>query len=327
MQVVLTVPADTCVPGTTVPDASAPEADLAGATTPTAEQVRSVPRGNGAPTATARTGLTTGPIPSSVVAAFDDDDDLVQVQGARPSEPLLVPRGWLRSHLTSGRAHEHRVGKRADGLIAPCAVHTGARLDPDDDLSSSRYRPGTALAALVRSRDGRCRFPGCTVAARFCDLDHVRPWPTGRTRAANLLSLCRRHHRVKQSAGWTVRLTPDGIATWTEPTGRVRTTWPLDALESLVLGADPVADVALGVDSTPQGRTSRSQTSGPREGSVAGTRTAPPAAWSVLESCIELHLDHRPRHRYCTTAADLQAARTARRRRRIRAAAHDPPPF
>ena len=28
-----------------------------------------------------------------------DDDDLVQVQGARPSEPLLVRRGWLRDHL------------------------------------------------------------------------------------------------------------------------------------------------------------------------------------------------------------------------------------
>ena len=32
----------------------------------------------------------------------DDDDDLVEVQGARPSEPLLVRRGWLRDHLPKG---------------------------------------------------------------------------------------------------------------------------------------------------------------------------------------------------------------------------------
>lgn len=39
----------------------------------------------------------------------------------------------------------------------------------------SRYRPSTALARLVRARDGHCRFPGCTTPARSCDLDHVVP--------------------------------------------------------------------------------------------------------------------------------------------------------
>jgi hypothetical protein len=82
------------------------------------------------------------------------------------------------------------------------------------------------LAALVKARDGGCRFPGCTTSARFCDLDHVTPRPTGPTSTGNLLCLCRRHHRIKQRRGWTVRLASDGTATWTDPTGRTRSTVP-----------------------------------------------------------------------------------------------------
>ncbi|MBM6399264.1 HNH endonuclease signature motif containing protein [Phycicoccus sonneratiae] len=105
---------------------------------------------------------------------------------------------------------------------------TGALLDPDDELATTAYRPGAKLAALVRARDTRCRFPGCTVAARYCDLDHVTPWPAGATTAANLVTLCRRHHRTKQRPGWHTRLTPDATYTVTDPTGRVRSTDPPD---------------------------------------------------------------------------------------------------
>ena len=170
-------------------------------------------------------------------------DDLVQVQGARPSEPCsCVGTG---SATTSRRSHGQQRQRRekARPPFVPCDPLTGARLDPDDHLATDAYRPGVELAALVRARDGRCRFPGCSVAARFCDLDHVRPWPTGPTAATNLLTLCRRHHRIKQRPGWRVRLAPDGTATWTDPAGRDRTTAPLDALETVVLRSDPVDDV------------------------------------------------------------------------------------
>ncbi len=91
------------------------------------------------------------------------------------------------------------------------------------------------MATRIKTRDRRCRFPGCTVAAVFCDLDHVRPWPHGPTTDTNLLCLCRRHHRIKQRLGWTLALTPDAVATWTDPTGRVRTTHPANALHTSVL--------------------------------------------------------------------------------------------
>ncbi len=96
---------------------------------------------------------------------------------------------------------------------------TGALLDTGDALATTAYRPGAALAALVRARDGHCRFPGCSVAARWCDLDHVVPWPAGPTSALNLVCLCRRHHRTKQRPGWLTRLEPDGTYTVTDPTG------------------------------------------------------------------------------------------------------------
>ena len=220
-------------------------------------------------------------------------DDLVQVQGARPSEPLFVPRAWVARHT--------------DPTAAPiaCDERTGARVDAGDALTTRAYRPGAALAALVRARDGRCRFPGCRVAARFCDLDHVRPWPAGPTAAANLLTLCRCHHRVKQSPGWRLRLRPDGTASWTDPPGRVRTTTPLDALEVVVL------------------------TSGDDAGPMSRERSTPPPVWSALESRLGLALEHHEarwaRHPRCTSAARLRQC--AHSRPRARAPVDDAPPF
>ena len=79
-------------------------------------------------------------------------------------------------------------------------------------------------------RDGTCRFPGCQVRAKYCDLDHVRPWPVGPTAAWNLMALCRRHHRVKQRPGWRVQLFPDGRVRWFFPDGRQVVTDPVDHL-------------------------------------------------------------------------------------------------
>ena len=153
----------------------------------------------------------------------------------RAGEPLLVSRGWLEEAVAATRvAGLQRTGRIRVATGDPA---TGALVDPAGALGGDGYRPRAGLVALVRARDGRCRFPGCQVAARFCDIDHVRAWPAGRTSADNLVCLCRRHHRVKQRPGWRLALAPDGTATWTDPTGRTRTTVPVDALHPLVLQA------------------------------------------------------------------------------------------
>lgn len=342
IQVVLTVPADSdsCHPaaagGTGGPDPAA--AGATGGSNSTATDTQ-------APTSFSRARAANAPVAHQppAQAAVDvprltpsvaeqpqattsggshtrDDDDLVEVQGARPSEPLLVRRAWLRGHLTNTASDTRPGAEQGRPRFVPCDAHTGARLDPDDHLATDAYRPGAQLAALVRARDGRCRFPGCSVAARFCDLDHVRPWPTGRTVASNLLTLCRRHHRIKQRPGWRVQLAPDATATWTDPTGRRRITEPLDALRSLVL----VSDAADGH-------------------AQAGARApvdAGGSGWSALETHLEIRLEHQPSlspdhdegsglwqhptHRRCTSALDLRAASA---RRRARAPVPDAPPF
>ncbi|MBM6400804.1 HNH endonuclease signature motif containing protein [Phycicoccus sonneratiae] len=132
-----------------------------------------------------------------------------------------------------------RVGRV---LLLPCDTGSGAPVDPHGELTARAYRPSARLAAFVRARDRHCRFPGCSVAARFCDLDHVRPLPTGPTSAGNLACLCRRHHRVKQRPGWRAEPHPDASVTWTDPTGRTRTSHPPDQLHPVTLpdnGTDP----------------------------------------------------------------------------------------
>ncbi len=87
------------------------------------------------------------------------------------------------------------------------------------DVGRDRYTPSAALADLVRTRDGTCRFPGCRQPAHRCDLDHLIPWPAGPTTADNLATLCRHHHRLKHQTQWDVRAGPLGELRWTSPTG------------------------------------------------------------------------------------------------------------
>jgi hypothetical protein len=82
-----------------------------------------------------------------------------------------------------------------------------------------RYRPSAQLERHIIDRDQHCMFPGCTAAARWCDVEHTIPWPTGPTHPANLALICRRHHRFKQSARVTVVQPTPGHLRWMLPTG------------------------------------------------------------------------------------------------------------
>ncbi|MBT9254033.1 13E12 repeat family protein [Phycicoccus sp. KQZ13P-1] len=93
-------------------------------------------------------------------------------------------------------------------------------------LTTGAYKPPKAISEFVKTRDGTCRMWGCTRPAEHCDLDHVRPWPTGQTTPTGLADLCRRHHRFKQQGRWRPHLAPDGTVTWHGPDGATRTTEP-----------------------------------------------------------------------------------------------------
>ncbi len=331
-------------------------AEVHGAPPPTRPTVADVPAHAPPAHPLAATGSDGSPTHSSPPhpTKSGSDDDLIEVQGSRPSEPLLVRRGWLRDHLEKQPPRPKRAARQAPPPFVPCDPLTGARLDPRDDLATNAYRPSAELTALVKARDGRCRFPGCCVAARFCDLDHVRPWPTGPTTATNLLTLCRRHHRIKQRPGWRLHLAPDGTTTWTDPTGQERTTAPLDALRTLVLAADPTHAglAATPADPVDEGvAASPANPAHPQPPAIQARKPLPATAaapnerplaepvtgsvWSALEHHLTFRVEHHvhpvdvairthPTHRRCTSAADL---RVGHARTKARAQWPDEPPF
>ena len=88
-------------------------------------------------------------------------------------------------------------------------------------LAVDRYRPSDQLKRTLRVRDEHCRFPGCRIPVRRCDIDHTTAREhDGPTEVTNLAHLCRRHHTLKHHSAWRVRQTPDGVLHWTSPTGR-----------------------------------------------------------------------------------------------------------
>ncbi|MCP4471757.1 MAG: DUF222 domain-containing protein [Gammaproteobacteria bacterium] len=124
-----------------------------------------------------------------------------------------------------------------------CELDDGQRLAPDtlrriacdgsllriiDDASGNPLDIGRktravppAMQRALRSRDGGCRFPGCT-HDRFVDAHHIRHWADGgETSIDNLLTLCRRHHHLVHEGGFGLEKIADGRIRFTRPDGRV----------------------------------------------------------------------------------------------------------
>ncbi|MCP2236032.1 protein of unknown function (DUF222) [Prauserella halophila] len=95
------------------------------------------------------------------------------------------------------------------------------------DLGRTRRRPTATIRELVvRARDRECVIPWCRRPARHCDLDHQREWAAdhGPTSTANSAPRCRRHHRMKNTPGWTTSYDPHhGTTAITTPNGTTHT--------------------------------------------------------------------------------------------------------
>jgi hypothetical protein len=103
-----------------------------------------------------------------------------------------------------------------DGSIVP--MTDDERGYPLDVGRKTRAIP-PALRRALQSRDRGCRFPGCT-NKRFTDGHHIEHWADGgETKLANLVLLCRVHHRLVHEEGFTVEHTSTGLCFRT-PDGR-----------------------------------------------------------------------------------------------------------
>lgn len=159
-------------------------------------------------------------------------DSLVAVAEAALAAEEVSSSGGDRNQLV--------VHIDAETLLEPgerdsnghCALESGPALAPEtarrlgcdasvvaiveaggEPLSVGRRRRTIppALRRALRARDRGCRFPGCT-NHRFVDAHHIRHWAEGgETSAENLVSLCRRHHRLVHEGGFTLRRAAGGL--------------------------------------------------------------------------------------------------------------------
>ncbi|BAU95486.1 hypothetical protein N24_1224 [Corynebacterium suranareeae] len=109
----------------------------------------------------------------------------------------------ITKYLYSPHHHPEQLWSPDDGDIDPKAyAHATLVCTKDLDEVAERteksYTPSEKMKALIRARDGHCRFPGCCVPASKCQVDHIIPWDQGGPTAEwNLQLLCQRHHNMK----------------------------------------------------------------------------------------------------------------------------------
>ena len=128
----------------------------------------------------------------------DEDDDRCELECG---QPLAVDTA-RRIACDSGVI---RITEDSDG-------------NPLDIGRKSRAVP-PAMQRALRSRDGGCRFPGCT-RHRSVDAHHIRHWADGgETALDNLVLLCRHHHRLVHEGGFGVERIVGGGVRFTRPDG------------------------------------------------------------------------------------------------------------
>lgn len=131
--------------------------------------------------------------------------------------PALTGSGPGRCELQDAGAISPEQARR---IACDAGVSRVVTAGPSQVLDLGR-RTAVVPAALRRAlvvRDGGCAFPGCGRPPGWCDAHHVVHWADGGpTALANLVLLCRPHHRlvhgtfgVRMERGRPVFTRPDG---------------------------------------------------------------------------------------------------------------------
>jgi hypothetical protein len=122
--------------------------------------------------------------------------------------PQADPRGDSLSAGPSPRSELDHVGpvgpETARRLACDSSVMRVVMAGRSEPLDVGRRTPVVppAMRRAVIVRDRHCRFPGCDRPHTWCDAHHVVHWADGGpTALANLLLLCRRHHRMVHDRG------------------------------------------------------------------------------------------------------------------------------
>jgi hypothetical protein len=169
-----------------------------------------------------------------LLRALDATRDALWKQGRGSAEPrrarqasnaeaLVAVAEAALAHEGEGRpgGERYQIVVHADESVLThdreggCELEDGSALAPETArrlaCDSSLVRDGRktrtippALRRALRTRDRGCRYPGCE-NRRFLDAHHVHHWARGGpTTLANLVLLCRRHHRLIHEGGWHI---------------------------------------------------------------------------------------------------------------------------
>ncbi len=168
------------------------------------------------------TAMASGPSPSTTTAS----PYFVVVHA--PMEALVAE---------SGDTTELAGDLERDGLIdcetvQRIACDATIAVAVDDDVGHTMYEgrakrfPTHAQRREVTRRDRHCRFPGCTNVT-FTNVHHIVAWkPGGTTDLPNIVLLCKHHHGVVHSDGWSMSGDANGELRFVGPSGRVMASRP-----------------------------------------------------------------------------------------------------
>lgn len=160
----------------------------------------------------------------------------------RPAAPLPTPpartsatqsRPWPKAGsevATSDAIAAFLTAVALDSTLADGRYPDGHGGDHTPPPGALTYRPTAELAALTRATHNSCTFPGCSVPAARCEIDHVvpynheRPELGGWTITSNLQPLCHYHHQAKTLKLWAAATLAGDAIIWTPNTGLIRIT-------------------------------------------------------------------------------------------------------
>jgi hypothetical protein len=155
------------------------------------------------------------------LAAGDDvsaDGDPVELVVHVDAHTLPADRIRERSELEHGPALPPETVRR---LGCDAALVRIIERDGEPLTVSRRTRTiPPSLRRALRSRDGGCRFPGCT-HTRFLHAHHIHHWARGGpTKLDNLVQLCSYHHRLVHEGGFSVERAGPRAVRFRRPNGR-----------------------------------------------------------------------------------------------------------
>jgi hypothetical protein len=137
-------------------------------------------------------------------------------------------------HVDAETLHTHAAGRCEIEQGPSIPAETARRLSCDSSLLSvlenehgepldvgrkTRSIP-PAIRRALNTRDGGCRFPGCT-HQRYVDAHHIEHWADGGdTKLSNLVTLCRLHHRLVHEGEILIETPAEGGWRFLHPDGR-----------------------------------------------------------------------------------------------------------